>query len=814
MLEEVFVASVVLLCPIHVLRYFKDKVFTGKAYWGDAGDKNYLAGGEKEELMKLLASVRDAPSEELYLRRERDLVEMTKSLTVRPGQVTKPVEFLSYYQKNWKSCSFRWVFAYRKNLATQGANDTQAAESTFRAIKHYTKVEFGNRIPTLSELCTVLPKLLDKRTAEREQNINLRRLVIHHPDPEFEKALQTASWKLNAAGMRRFHECLKMAEFKKPQMTLQGNQVEEKYVGKNTAKYVGHYETDGLKCNCSWFKSKLICRHPFFYRMMNSLPLFDLNIFPPCMLLDPADEVFEDGESEDMIAESDEVTERLGSPGMEHLIEEEQRANKKMKKNVKFNKAFDVAKVAAEYTSMYSGEAFDTNLEAFKQFTDLMRIGLPVELVDTLERLTKAGTAATAKDLVPQPPPSCVQSEQAVVDHIAVIPPPPRPSNVFDLPPNHTYELSHHFQGDLVGYRIPGDGACFYGSCAAHIYQDEKQVDHLRRLCHFYLVQNWDYYKLFIPFPFTEKVGVGSASYRVCFEDEEELKGFFLREESLKCFSTSNLDYAIICNMFNITISVFTYGNIYNYDEGLRLTVMTPDPVMAEHSPYVDPSIQDMILYHADDSHYDLLVFKASNLAVHGSISMMFNLEHPYIDEVDEEETLEVDEEETLNDVIISNTPNLKQIVVLNDGVSPLIFKPCPRGPGRPKTKRLGQPHIKPAAKRPMDDVEEPVPKKKRGRPAGSKNKPKGDDAVAAVPKTKPKKSLRRRAEEAASNFIEDDLFADSEDVCIICNFRFNDPIKRNKSRARCPDCDILLHKPCLEKSGCVCSDLGEFVLT
>ena len=184
-----------------------------------------------------------------------------------------------------------------------------------------------------------------------------------------------------------------MAEFKKPQMTLQGNQVEEKYVGKNTAKYVGHYETDGLKCNCSWFKSKLICRHPFFYRMMNSLPLFDLNIFPPCMLLDPTDEVFENGESEDMIAESDEVTERLGSPGMEHLIEEEQRANKKMKKNVKFNKAFDVAKVAAEYTSMYSGEAFDTNLEAFKQFTDLMRIGLPVELLD-IERLTKAGAAA------------------------------------------------------------------------------------------------------------------------------------------------------------------------------------------------------------------------------------------------------------------------------------------------------------------------------------------------------------------------------------------------------------------------------------
>ena len=133
----------VLLCPIHVLRYFKDKVFTGKAYWGDAGDKNYLSGDEKEELMKLLASVRDAPSEDLLHRRERDLVEMTKSLSVRPGQATKPVDFLSDYEKNWKSCSFRWVFAYRKNLPTQGVNDTQPAESTFLAIKHYTNLVIG-----------------------------------------------------------------------------------------------------------------------------------------------------------------------------------------------------------------------------------------------------------------------------------------------------------------------------------------------------------------------------------------------------------------------------------------------------------------------------------------------------------------------------------------------------------------------------------------------------------------------------------------------------------------------------------------------
>ena len=34
-------------------------------------------------------------------------------------------------------------WAFRKNLPTIGTNDTQAAESTLRAIKHYAKVEFG-----------------------------------------------------------------------------------------------------------------------------------------------------------------------------------------------------------------------------------------------------------------------------------------------------------------------------------------------------------------------------------------------------------------------------------------------------------------------------------------------------------------------------------------------------------------------------------------------------------------------------------------------------------------------------------------------
>ena len=50
-LEKIFVNSTVLVCSIHVLQYFLEQVFTGKAYCGDAGDKNYLCGADKDDLI-------------------------------------------------------------------------------------------------------------------------------------------------------------------------------------------------------------------------------------------------------------------------------------------------------------------------------------------------------------------------------------------------------------------------------------------------------------------------------------------------------------------------------------------------------------------------------------------------------------------------------------------------------------------------------------------------------------------------------------------------------------------------------------------
>ena len=125
----------------------------------------------------LVTQVRDAPSEPLYLEREEKLLEVIKDLSIRPGQSSQYQTFHSYYEKNWKSCAFRWVKAYRKNLPTRNVNDTQAVESFFACIKRISKAHFGNRTPTLKEFIGILPKILDDRSEERKNKLNSKRIL-------------------------------------------------------------------------------------------------------------------------------------------------------------------------------------------------------------------------------------------------------------------------------------------------------------------------------------------------------------------------------------------------------------------------------------------------------------------------------------------------------------------------------------------------------------------------------------------------------------------------------------------------------------
>ena len=100
---------------------------------------------------------------------------------------------------------------------------------------------------------------------------------------------------------------------------------------------------------------------------------------------------------------------------------------------------------------------------------------------------------------------------------------------------------------DHVIYKVKGDVACFYSSCAAHIYQDDSHMQTLRMISHNFIIDNWWFFRDFIPLPYITTVGTGELSYNVCIEDETELHSFLRSPDSLMSWSDSQ-----VISMFSI----------------------------------------------------------------------------------------------------------------------------------------------------------------------------------------------------------------------------------------------------------------------
>ena len=218
-------------------------------------------------------------------------------------------------------------------------------------------------------------------------------------------------------------------------------------------------------------------------------------------------------------------------------------------------------------------------------------------------------------------------------------------------------------------------------------------------------------------------------------------------------------------------------------------------------------SIPDALLYHSDNIHYELLVSKTSTLATQGNVTSRLAAILNEPEETDADEMVELTLDERVEELIPEQIP-VDHLANQDEApfsfMSPLIFKHCPKGPGRPKKKREGAPVIKKSSKRirPNDDteknsneIEDQPPPKKRGRPKGSKNKTTKKDDI----------KTRDRAEKAADP-DQDETFYDSGDICDICEFPFNHPLKRTKPKMKCKRCAKTVHIPCYLKSGCTCT--------
>ena len=218
-----------------------------------------------------------------------------------------------------------------------------------------------------------------------------------------------------------------------------------------------------------------------------------------------------------------------------------------------FDFIIHITKVLTEHLSKLDQEIFLKHLETTKQFCELMRRGLPEEVIEVINRATN--TSLVISNEVTETVPQIITQDvsQPKSNHL---------SNVYK-------EHETLLNGWNLILPIIGNGACFDNSAAAHIYEDPIQGLNLKRMRHSFIVQNWSYFGNFFPIPFIERVGTGNGSYMICCETYEDLAKFLLSEESLFLFSNSSIDIVALATMFHIDKHTFIYNRLSTTGDAL-----------------------------------------------------------------------------------------------------------------------------------------------------------------------------------------------------------------------------------------------------
>jgi hypothetical protein len=224
--------------------------------------------------------------------------------------------------------------------------------------------------------------------------------------------------------------------------------------------------------------------------------------------------------------------------------------------------------------------------------------------------------------------------------------------NVVPVPQNCVHLVN---KGDMV-YTVPGDGKCGPSSASAFLFEDEIFGGKLRRNMNIFMAKNWKRRYQYITqcsekHPFIRKLAGG----QVKFEDPLQLVEYLLNsEEAVNMWSDSE-DLSVISDMYQVKIKVITTKG--ESDKNPTVNWIVPEKTLKEHAELKGVELDDMVLLHEHDTHFNLIVSKDSNLATLGSLSYRTNI-GPMVEEVKdeetnskEEETHSEDEEEDMNDV-------------------------------------------------------------------------------------------------------------------------------------------------------------------
>ena len=194
--------------------------------------------------------------------------------------------------------------------------------------------------------------------------------------------------------------------------------------------------------------------------------------------------------------------------------------------------------------------------------------------------------------------------------------------NIKSVPSNCTHLVN---KGDKV-YQVPGNGACFSNSAAAHLFKDEVFGTKLRRgMNHFFAKHFEKKYKFLTPCsketPFSRKIGGGGT---VSFTEPSKLIQFLKHSEEADFMWSDSEDLSVLSDMYQVKIKIITTKG--EKDTNPTINWITPDEELKEDAELQNVDIEDMVLLHTNDCHFDLIVSETSDLAVFGSLSYRSNI--------------------------------------------------------------------------------------------------------------------------------------------------------------------------------------------
>ena len=212
--------------------------------------------------------------------------------------------------------------------------------------------------------------------------------------------------------------------------------------------------------------------------------------------------------------------------------------------------------------------------------------------------------------------------------------------NIRPVPQNCIHLVN---KGDLV-YGVPGDGSCGPNSASAFLFKDEVFGRKLRRRMNMFMAKHWKRRYQYLTQcskddPFVRRLGEGEKKYT----DPLELVKYLETSEEAASLWTDAEDLAVISDMYQVKIKVITTKG--EADMNPTVNWILPDATMSEFADLKDVEINDMVLLHQNDSHFDLVVSKDSELAKLGSLSYQTNI-GPMRDSKEDVEVNSINEKE------------------------------------------------------------------------------------------------------------------------------------------------------------------------